>query len=199
MARYRGPNCRVCRAKGEKLFLKGKRCLSEKCAFTKKAYPPGAQGQNLKTKTRKISDYGKELYEKQKAKCIYGILEKQFKNYFKKAKTLPGLCGDNLLILLERRLDNVVYMAGCAASRASARQMVNHGHFRVNGKKINIPSYLVKISDNIELDKECELQPNNLPSWLKIDGKKISVLRFPERKEISTNVEENKIVAFYSK
>jgi len=197
MARYRGPSCRVCRGKGEKLFLKGKRCLSEKCSFSRRPYPPGAGGANIKT--RKISDYGKALYEKQKAKHIYGVLERQFKNYFKMAKNLPGVCGENLLILLERRLDNVIYRVGWAESRASARQMVIHNHFKVGGKKMNIPSYLVKISDSIEPDKELELQSSSIPSWLKLDGKKIEVIRFPERKEIPITIDENKIVAFYSK
>ncbi|MEW6103081.1 MAG: 30S ribosomal protein S4 [bacterium] len=197
MARYRGSSCRICRGKAEKLFLKGKRCLSEKCGFSKRPYPPGSQGPNLKA--RKISDYGKELYEKQKAKYIYGVLEKQFKNYFKKAKTLQGLCGENLLILLERRLDNVIYRAGWATTRTGARQMVSHNHIKINGRGVNIPSYLVKVSETIELDKEPMSSAANLPLWLKVDGKKIEVLRFPARKEIATPIEENKIVAFYSK
>ncbi|MEW6481641.1 MAG: 30S ribosomal protein S4 [bacterium] len=197
MARYRGPSCRICRAKAEKLFLKGKRCLSEKCGFNKRSYPPGSQGPNFKK--RKISDYGEQLAEKQKAKYIYGILERQFKNYFKKAKALSGLCGDNLLIMLERRLDNVIYRAGWVESRKEARQMVSHNHLKVGGRKINIPSYLVKVAETIELDREPRLTAVNLPPWLKVEGKKIEVLRFPERKEIATPIEENKIVAFYSK
>lgn len=197
MARYRGSNCRVCRAKGERLFLKGKRCGEGKCSFNKRPYPPGTQGQRLKT--RKISDYGKELAEKQKAKHIYGILEGQFKNYFKKAKAKAGLCGENLLIFLERRLDNVVYRAGFSPTRAGARQMVTHNHIKVKGKKMNIPSYLVKISDIIEVDKELEGQAGSIPTWLKCDGKKIEIIKYPERKEITTPIEEDKIVSLYSK
>lgn len=197
MARYRGPHCRVCRAQGERLFLKGKRCETEKCSFNKRPYPPGSQGENLRA--RKLSDYGRGLYEKQKAKHIYGILERQFKNYFKKAKRLPGLCGENLLILLERRLDNVVYRAGWAPTRAAARQMVTHNHIKVRGKKMNIPSYLVKISDTIELDKELHESISPSCNWLKVDGNKVEIIRFPTREEIGISIDENMIVAFYSK
>lgn len=197
MARYKGSYCRVCRGKGKKLFLKGKRCEMEKCSFNRRPYPPGTQRENIRK--RKISDYGKQLYEKQKVKYIYGVLERQFKNYFKKTRGMKGLCGENLLILLERRLDNVIYKAGWAPTRPSARQMVTHNHIKVKGKKMNIPSYLVKISDTIELDKELESAISSSCEWIKVDGNKIEVIRFPERKEIGIPIDENKIVALYSK
>lgn len=196
MARYRGPVCRICRGKGERLFLKGQRCGTEKCSFNKRPYPPGTKGEILRP--RKRSDYGEALYEKQKAKHIYGILERQFKNYFKKAKRLKGICGENLLVLLERRLDNVVYRGGWAQTRACARQMVRHNHIKVGGKRMNIPSYLVKISDTIELDKELEVSTPSC-DWLKVDRNKIEVIRFPERKEIALPIDENKITSLYSK
>lgn len=197
MARYRGPKCKICREKGEKLFLKGGRCATGKCSFNRRPYPPGAQGETREG--RKHSDYGKQLYEKQKAKHIYGVLERQFKNYFKKAKRLRGPCGENLLVLLERRLDNVVYRGGWAPTRAAARQMVRHNHIKVKGKRMNIPSYLVKISDVIERDPAGEISGSSSCDWLKTDSEKIEVIRFPERKEIALPVDENMIVALYSK
>ncbi|HAW50005.1 TPA: 30S ribosomal protein S4 [bacterium] len=199
MARYRGPKCRLCRSKGEKLFLKGKRCFSETCSFTRRPYPPGLSGPNLNLQRRKISDYGRELCEKQKVKAIYGVLEKQFKNYFKKAKNTSGLTGENLLILLERRLDNVIYRTGWAVSRREARQMVNHDHFLVNGKKMNIPSYLIKQHDIIEAKNEPKIYNEFEKPWLKRNGKKVEILKYPTRDEIDIPIDENLIVAFYSK
>ena len=209
MARYIGSMCRLCRREGEKLFLKGERCYkSDKCAVEKRAYAPGQHGQNRK----KMSEYGLQLREKQKAKRIYGILETQFRNYFETATTQKGIAGDNLMILLERRLDNVVYRAGFARSRTEARQVVRHNHIQVNGKKVNIPSYLSKAGDVITLkEQSVSIQRFKdiyettagrvVPEWIVADTEngKINVQAIPTREQIDVPVNETLIVELYSK
>ena len=209
MARYIGSMCRLCRREGEKLFLKGERCYkSDKCAVEKRAYAPGQHGQNRK----KMSEYGLQLREKQKAKRIYGILETQFRNYFETATTLKGIAGDNLMILLERRLDNVVYRAGFARSRTEARQVVRHNHIQVNGKKVNIPSYQIKAGDVISLkEQSVSIQRFKdiyettagrvVPEWIVADTEigKINVQAIPTREQIDVPVNETLIVELYSK
>ncbi|GAB5046883.1 30S ribosomal protein S4 [Thermodesulfovibrio sp. TK110] len=208
MARYTGPLCRLCRREGMKLFLKGTRCYTEKCAFERRKYPPGQHGHNR----GKLSDYGLQLREKQKVKRIYGVMERQFKNYFEKATKMKGVTGENLLKLLERRLDNVVYRMGFALNRRQARQLVNHGYFIVNGRKVDIPSYLVRPGDIIEIiqsGKELEIIKESLalaeqrgfPEWVEvnIEEMKGKFVRLPERDEIQLPVQEQLIVEFYSK
>lgn len=205
MARYTGPKCRLCRRIGEKLFLKGDKCTSLKCPLDKRGTPPGQHPIR-----RKLSDYGIQLREKQKARYIYGVLERQFKRFFKIAEKMPGLTGENLLQLLERRLDNVVYRLGFAHSRAQARQLVRHGHFLVNGRKTDIPSYLVKPGDVISWrDKEteyykllCKDFPDRpLPSWLSLDKEKMigKVLSLPKKEELEFKIDEKAIVEYYAK
>lgn len=208
MARYRESLCRLCRREGMKLFLKGTRCFTEKCAFERRKYPPGQHGHNR----AKLSDYGLQLREKQKVKRIYGVMERQFKNYFEKATKMKGITGENLLKLLERRLDNVVYRMGFAINRRQARQFVSHGIFLVNGKKVNIPSYLLVPGDVIEVAakyKDKEIIKENLaiaegrgfPAWTEIDieNMKGKFVRVPERDEMQLPVSEQLIVEFYSK
>lgn len=208
MARYKGPLCRLCRRDGMKMFLKGTRCYTEKCAFERRKYPPGQHGHNR----GKLSDYGLQLREKQKVKRIYGVMEKQFKNYFEKATKMKGITGENLLKLLERRLDNVVYRMGFAINRRQARQLVKHGYFMVNGKKVDIPSYLVRPGDIIEIiqpGKELEIvkeslaltEQRGIPEWLDVNTEEMKgkFVRLPERQEIQLPVQEQLIVEFYSK
>ncbi len=208
MARYIGPLCRLCRREGMKLFLKGTRCYTEKCAFERRKYPPGQHGHNR----AKLSDYGLQLREKQKVKRIYGIMERQFKIYFEKATKMKGVTGENLLKLLERRLDNVIYRMGFAINRRQARQLVRHGYFLVNNRKVNIPSYLLKPGDVVEVfakGKEKDLIKDNLamaeqrgfPAWTEINMEEMKgkFLRIPERDEIQLPVHEQLIVEFYSK
>ncbi|MGE5328551.1 MAG: 30S ribosomal protein S4 [Deltaproteobacteria bacterium] len=208
MARYTGPSCKLCRREGEKLFLKGERCYTEKCGVTKRQYAPGQHGQAKK----KLSEYGVQLREKQKAKKFYGVLESQFRKYFEMASTTKGITGENLLKLLETRLDNIVYRLGFARSRTEARQLVTHGHFDVNGKKVNIPSYLVRAQDVISVregSKENEIFKEILevtgskvvPKWLETNQEKLkgTVLTAPTREDIDLQVEEHLIVELYSK
>ena len=206
MARYTDANCRLCRREGQKLFLKGERCYSSKCALEKRNYAPGQHGQNRK----KISEYGTQLREKQKTKRFYGLQEAQFRNLFDKAERKNGITGENLLILLESRLDNVVFRLGFAASRKEARQLVTHNHFTVNGKKVNIPSYEVKAGDVIKVKEKSASSPKfkdvkemsiTVPSWLTVDVEKLEgkVLALPTREEIDTPVAEHLIVELYSK
>lgn len=194
------PVCKKCRREGIKLFLKGERCYSAKCAFTRRSYAPGTQGQG---KFSKLSEYGKQLREKQKAKRIYGLRETQFANCFSKASKNKQATGDVLIQLLEKRLDNVVYKLGFASSLKQARQFVNHGLYLVNGKKIDIPSYLVKIKDVIEpaLKDDFKLNKTNLPSWLKIDAKKIKgeILNDPSKDDFPKEINSDLIVEFYSR
>lgn len=192
--------CRKCRREGTKLFIKGARCNSAKCAFTKRSYPPGPHG---KGKFVKISEYGKQLREKQKAKRIYSLREKQFYNYFKKASKNREATGEVLLQLLESRLDNIIYKLGFAHSRSQARQMITHGNVKVNGKKLAIPSYLVKPKDIIELkDKsKLDLAKTNVLSWLKFDKKdsKGEVIKLPDGEELPHDIDSQLIVEFYSR
>ncbi len=209
MGRYTDSVCRQCRREGEKLFLKGDRCYSEKCAVERRPFPPGAHGQGRR---QKPSEYGIQLREKQKTKRIYGLLERQFRNYFKKADRQPGVTGENLLILLERRMDNVVFRMGFGGSRKEARQLVNHGHFTVNGKKATIPSMLLKPGDVIQVRDTSKDSPKfqeikdqaayrTPPEWLTVDADNLtgSVLAYPNREQIDTAVNEQLIVELYSR
>ena len=207
MARYIGESCRVCRREGEKLFLKGSRCYTDKCAITRRAYAPGQHGQ----KRKKQSDYGMQLREKQKAKAFYGVLESQFRKYFEEASRSKEVTGLKLLQILESRLDNVVYRLGLATSRAQARQLVRHGHFEVNGVKVNIPSYLTKVNDVIKVRESSQNDPifkqvaeengRPIPSWLEadVDNKSGKIVAVPAREEIDLPVKEHLIVELYSK
>jgi small subunit ribosomal protein S4 len=207
MARYTGPSCRQCRREGQKLFLKGERCYSSKCAVDKRTYAPGQHGQNRRAK---ITEYGLQLREKQKAKRFYGLLESQFRNYFDKAAKKKGLTGENLLVMLETRLDNVVFRMGFASSRKEARQLVTHNHFTVNGRKQSIPSFQVSAGDVIKVREKSTSSPKfkeirdmsiSTPSWISVDTDKLEgkVLAMPLREEIDTPVAEHLIVELYSK
>lgn len=208
MARYREAYCRLCRAEGIKLFLKGDRCYSDKCAFERRGYVPGEHGQTRK----KQSDYGIQLREKQKLKRMSGLLEKQFKGYFEKADRQKGVTGTNLLLLLEKRLDNMVYRMGFANSRNEARQLVRHCHFLVNGKRVTIPSFQVKVGDVIQvteksrkvariLDAMETVARRSVPQWLELDKGAFSgmVKALPSREELTMPIQEQLIVEFYSK
>ena len=208
MARYTDEQCRICRREGQKLFLKGSRCYSDKCSISRRNYAPGQHGQ----KRAKLSEYGTQLREKQKTKSYYGVGEKQFRGYFQMASNKKGVTGDNLLQILESRLDNVVYRLGFGASRAQARQLVNHGQFAVNGKKVDIPSYLVKAGDVItvrENKKENATIKANVeanaarpvPAWLELNNETLSgkVVRLASREDVDLPIEEHLIVELYSK
>ena len=208
MARYKDEQCRICRREGQKLFLKGSRCYSDKCSVSRRNYAPGEHGQ----KRKKLSEYGTQLREKQKTKSFYGVGEKQFRKYFVMASNKKGITGENLLQILESRLDNVVYRLGFGTSRAQARQLVNHGQFDVNGKKVDIPSYLVKPGDVIsvrEIKKEnktikANMEANSarpIPTWLERDIEKLSgkVIKLASREDVDIPVEEHLIVELYSK
>lgn len=208
MARYTGEQCRICRREGQKLFLKGSRCYSDKCSISRRNYAPGQHGQ----KRAKLSEYGTQLREKQKTKSYYGVGEKQFRGYFEMASNKKGVTGENLLQILESRLDNVVYRLGFGASRAQARQLVNHGQFEVNGKKVDIPSYIVKAGDVItvrEIKKENSTIKANVeanaarpvPAWLEFNNETLSgkVVRLASREDVDIPVEEHLIVELYSK
>ncbi len=209
MARYLDAVCRLCRRENVKLFLKGDRCLSDKCAINKRNYAPGLHGQRRRTK---LSEYGLQLREKQKVKRTYGLMESQFRSYFQKAARAQGVTGVNLLVLLERRLDNVVYRMGFADSRAQARQLVQHGHMRVNGRKVNIPSFLIKPGDAVEPREKSRnmdvirgnmehIGQKQIPEWLHMD---VSAMRgvvqtLPSRDDIAMPFQEQLIVELYSK
>ena len=208
MARYTESVCRICRRENLKLFLKGDRCYSDKCAYERRSYPPGQHGQGRK----KFSDYGIQLREKQKVKRMYGLLERQFRFYFHKAERQKGITGNNLLILLERRLDNVVYRMGFANSRSQARQLVRHNHFSVNGKRVNIPSYLIKENDSVEVkEKSRTILPiveameavarRGVPQWLEMDKEnfKGALKRLLNREDLTIPIQEQLIVELYSK
>ncbi|WP_105616878.1 30S ribosomal protein S4 [Vallitalea okinawensis] len=208
MARYRGAVCRLCRREGQKLFLKGERCFSDKCAVTRRPYAPGQHGQARK----KQSEYGLQLREKQKAKRIYGVLETQFRNYFAEADKKSGITGENLLKLLEMRLDNVVYRAGFGRSRTEARQVVRHNHIEVNGRKVNIPSYEAKPGDVITLKEKSQgaqrfkdifetTESRIVPEWMDADTENFTfkVTDVPTREQINIDVQETLIVELYSK
>lgn len=209
MARYVDAVCRLCRRENVKLFLKGDRCLSDKCAINKRNYAPGLHGQRRRTK---LSEYGLQLREKQKVKRTYGLMENQFRSYFQKAARAQGVTGINLLVLLERRLDNVVYRMGFADSRAQARQLVRHGHMRVNGRKVNIPSFLIKEGDAVEpreKSRNMEVMRGNMehigqkqiPEWLHVDATAMRgvVQTLPSREDITMPIQEQLIVELYSK
>ena len=210
MARYTGPSCRLCRREGMKLFLKGNRCSAEKCTFIKRQYVPGQHGKSKRMK--KLSNYGEQLREKQKTKRIYGILEKQFRRYFKIAEKSKEVTGKMLLQILERRLDNVTFQLHFATSRTSARQLLNHGFIYVNQKRVNVPSYLIKaddeieirgnekvlkrIKENIELSKE-----RDVPKWIKLDAENLKgkIIKIPSRDDVQLPIREQLIVELYSK
>jgi len=208
MATYREALCRLCRREDEKLFIKGDRCYTDKCAIERRKYAPGQHGQRRK----KLSDYALQLREKQKAKELYNILEKQFKRYFYMADRSKGITGENLLQLLERRLDNVVFRLGFASNRRQARQFVTHGHFTVNGKRVNIPSYLIREGDTIEpvesakklniiQENIAKIEHRGIPSWMEIDVNTMrgKILHLPRREEIVVPIQEQLIVELYSK
>lgn len=207
MARHIGPVCRLCRREGVKLFLKGERCYSEKCAVGRRSYAPGQHGQGRK----KASEYGIQLREKQKLRRTYGVLEAQFSNYFESAEQKKGITGENLLVLLEMRLDNVVYRLGFAKSRPQARQLVRHGHFAVNGKKVSIPSYQVSAGDEISVragsrdmvvfKEVAESAPATVPAWLSVSPENLvgRVVSTPTRDQIQVDVQEHMIVELYSR
>lgn len=213
MARYTGPVCKLCRREGEKLFLKGERCLSPKCPFEcQRNYPPGEHGRLARFRRRRPSDYALQLREKQKARRIYGVLERQFRRYFREAERRPGLTGENLLVMLESRLDNVIYRLGFADSRAQARQLVQHGHFVVNGRRTNISSYIVRPQDTItvrEGSRKCtyfteraeRLDERAVPNWLSLSAEAMTarVLKLPVREDIETTLNEQLIVEYYSR
>ena len=209
MATYRDAKCRLCRREGEKLFLKGSRCFTEKCAFERRGYAPGEHGKDRRSKE---TNYGTQLRMKQKARRIYGILEAQFRNYFAKAEHQKGVTGANLLLLLERRLDNLVFRLGFAPSRTSARQLVRHRHLEVNGRLVDVPSFQVRVGDEIRIRTgskdlvaiQSSIERNKgreMVSWLSVDAEKLSgrLLEYPTRGNIPTKVSEQLIVELYSK
>ena len=209
MATYRGPVCRLCRREGLKLYLKGERCFKESCAIEKRNFPPGQHGKNRRSK---IVGYGLQLREKQKVRSIYGVLERQFQNYFEKASRQKGVTGENLLAMLERRLDNAVYRLGFASSRAQSRQLVGHGHILVNSSKVNIPSFQIKQGDIVSVKEKSQKVSNiaaavemvggrGVPDWLELDSLNYSgkVLTLPKRDNVNLPVQERMIVEFYSK
>ena len=208
MARYTGSVCRLCRREGMQLFLKGERCYTDKCSVKKRSYAPGQHGQ----RRTKLSEYGIQLREKQKVKRIYGVTERQFRLYFEKAEKQKGITGENLLRSLEFRMDNVLYRGGFASSRNQARQLISHGHFLVNGRKVDIPSYFIRIGDVIRVrDKSKEIESiknspkrvdqRTIPNWLEFDKEKFEVIvkDLPQREEIPLNIHEQLVVELYSK
>ena len=211
MGRYTGPVCKLCRREGQKLFLKGPKCYTEKCPVDRRTYPPGQHGP-AQARRRKQSEYAGQLREKQKVKRIYGVLERQFRRYFEEADRQKGVTGENLLRLLERRLDNVIYRLGFATSRPQARQLVRHGHFTVNGKRADIPSFSIKAGDVVEVKASSvknpaiiyamdEVKSRGIPEWLELDGEKLTgrLMAAPTRDQLNLPVEEQLIVELYSK
>lgn len=209
MARYTGPVCRLCRREGMKLFLKGERCYTGKCAIDRRAYAPGQHGQ---ARAKKPTEYGLQLREKQKARRMYGVMEKQFRNYFDLAARKKGMAGENLLVLLERRLDNVVFHLGFASSRPEARQLVNHGHFTINGKKVDIASYSVRVGETVAVKEGSKSSPRlkqllenlgsrTVPGWLSLDANTAAgtVVALPTREDIQIPIQEHLIVEKYSR
>ena len=212
MARYTGPVCKLCRREGEKLFLKGSRCLSPKCAIEVRNYPAGPHGKDTSFRRGRASDYSVQLREKQKVRRIYGVLERQFRRYFRDAQRRPGLTGENLLTLLESRLDNVVYRLGYADSRTQARQLVAHGHFNMNGRRTDIPSVIVRPGDKLEVREGSAKRPffralrENMsdrmsPEWLSRDTSRLTgeMVRVPERRDIEMTINEQLVVEYYSR
>jgi small subunit ribosomal protein S4 len=212
MARYTGPVCKLCRREGEKLFLKGARCYSPKCAMERRAYPPGQHGRGSTFRRRRASDYARQLREKQKARRIYGVLERQFRRYYREAQRRSGMTGENMLIILESRLDNVVYRMGFADSRAQARQLVQHGHLDLNGRRTDIPSALVKPGDVISVRQNSRrlnyfkeisavLEKRDVPDWMAVEPSQLTgrVLALPTRETIEQSLSEQLIVEYYSR
>ena len=207
MAVYRDAKCKLCRREGSKLFLKGEKCYMEKCPFNKRPLPPGQHGAGRK----KISEYGQQLREKQKTKHIYGVQEGQFRHYYEVADRMKGITGENMLSLLERRLDNVIFRMGIGVSRTQARQLVNHAHFTVNGRTVNVPSYSVKAGDVIVVKENRRnnkffeqiktMKVANMPKWLEFDPEKLEgkVLSLPTREDVDSQIAEHMIVELYSK
>ena len=207
MAKYTDSKCRICRREGEKLFLKGERCYKPSCAFERRPVPPGQHG----LRRKKVSEYGLQLREKQKTKRQYGLLEGQFKKYYERADRMRGITGENMLSLLERRLDNVVYRMGIGMSRAHSRQLVNHAHFTVNGKNVNIPSFIVKEGDIIAVKESKKdnkhfkevrsMKVGTMPKWLDFDPEKLEgkIIALPTREDIDSRISEHMIVELYSK
>ena len=211
MARYIDSVCKLCRREGEKLFLKGDRCFSPKCSFERRSYPPGQHGRQAQFR-RKESDFRMQLRAKQKVRRVYGVFERQFRRYFRQAQHQKGLTGQNLLAILESRLDNVVYRLGMASSRAQARQLISHGHFDVNGRKTNIPSFLVSPGDTIIVRENSKkkihfkelakaLDGGRVPEWLELDASKLAgqVVSMPSREHIDATLNEQLIVEYYSR
>ena len=209
MAKYSGPVCRLCRREDMKLFLKGDRCYTDKCGYERRSYPPGQHGQ---ARRRKRSDYGEQLREKQKVKRIYGIAERQFRGYYYKASRMKGVTGDNLIQLLERRLDNVVYRMGFVNDHAEGRQLVRHGHFTVNGRRVNIPSYLVRSNDVVEVRTSSRemarivesmgaVERRGVPRWIDLDKTSFrgTVKTMPSREDVTLPIREQLIIELYSK
>ena len=212
MGKYRGPVCKLCRREGEKLFLKGARCFTAKCSFERRSYPPGQHGRSAQFRRRRESDYARQLRAKQKARRVYGVMERQFRRYYEESLKRRGLTGLNLLQILESRLDNVVYRMGYADSRAEARLLVTHGHFNVNGRRTDVPSMLLQPGDEIVVREGSRNRPyfkqlrslaeeRSVPDWLSRDVKNLSgkVVRLPERVEIDGNLNEQLIVEYYSR
>ena len=212
MAKYRGPVCRLCRREGEKLFLKGERCFTPKCSFERRGYPPGLHGKGAQFRRRRDSDYNRQLRAKQKARRVYGLLERQFRRYHHSAVKQHGLTGLNLLQLLESRLDNIIFRMGYAANRAQARLLVTHGHFQVNARRTDVPSMILLPGDQITVrdgsrhrtyfkDLAAYAEERNSPEWLSRDLRNLSgtLIRLPERSEIDGNLQEQLIVEFYSR
>jgi small subunit ribosomal protein S4 len=212
MAKYRGPVCKLCRREGEKLFLKGERCFTPKCSVEKRDYPPGEHGKGAQFRHRRESDYNRQLRAKQKARRIYGIMERQFRRYYEVSLQRRGMTGLNLLQILESRLDNVIFRLGFAVNRAQARHLVTHGHFMVNGRRTDVPSMLVSPGDQISIrdgsrkrpyfkDLSAIAEERNIPDWLSRDLRNMtgSVIRLPDRPEIDGNLSEQLIVEFYSR
>ncbi|MBN1579300.1 MAG: 30S ribosomal protein S4 [Anaerolineae bacterium] len=212
MARYNGPMCKLCRREGAKLFLKGERCFSSKCSMERRAYPPGERGRENVFRRRRLTAYAMQLREKQKVRRIYGVLEKQFRRYFREATRRKGMTGTNLMIILESRLDNVIYRLNLAMSRAQARQLVSHGHFDVNGKRCDIPAALLKPGDVISIHPTSRRQTyfkgleesvatDAIPPWLSLDLMDMTarMVEYPSREQIGLDVNESLVVEFYSR
>ena len=212
MARYTGPVCKLCRREGEKLFLKGSRCMTPKCSFERRSYAPGEHGRDGQYRRNRSSDYLLQLREKQKARRVYGVLERQFSRYFQRATQRAGLTGINLLVLLESRLDNVVYRLGFASSRAQARQIIQHGHIMFNGRKTNVPSAIVTADDSISIRPESmkrtyfkelrkDIDDRQVPRWLALntDDLTANILQMPDREDIDVSLNEQLIVEYYSR
>ncbi len=212
MAKYTGPVCKLCRREGEKLFLKGQRCFTPKCSFEKRGYPPGEHGRDAQFRRRRVSDYSRQLREKQKTRRIFNSTERQFRRFYRTALRQRGLTGENLLAMLERRLDNVVFRLGFAENRAHARLLVTHGHFNVNGRRTDVPSVLVRPGDSVEVRPGSRIRPyfkglvalaetRTVPRWLDRDLKNLAgkVVQQPERQDIDASLNEQLIIEYYSR